>query len=127
MNLKTQPAASVQKDGLNEIIIRAIQDIKGKAITKLDLSEIEDAPADCFIICEGDSSTQVKALAENVYKEVKNESGMVPSHVEGAAGARWILVDYFTTVVHIFYPETRIFYELEDLWSDAKITYYESL
>jgi len=128
LNLHRQPSFIPTEDhNLTEIIIDAIRDIKGKAITKLDLTQIDDAPSDYFIVCEGDSNTQVKALADNISKKVLEESGLRPNHVEGAGSARWVLVDYFSTVVHIFHPETRAFYELEDLWSDAKITYYENL
>jgi ribosome-associated protein len=128
LNLQRQPAFIPTEDQhLDEIIIDAIRDIKGKRITKLDLRQIDDAPSDCFIICEGDSNTQVKALADNIYKKVFEGSGLKPNHMEGTVSARWVLVDYFSTVVHIFHPEARSFYELEDLWSDAKITYYENL
>ena len=112
---------------LNPLIIDAIQDIKGKNIVSLDLRKLEEAPADFFIICEGDSTTQVSAIAGNVIKRVKDELGVIPGHREGMSDSRWVLVDYFNTVVHIFYPETRQFYELEDLWSDAEITEYANL
>jgi ribosome-associated protein len=112
---------------LNEIIIDSIQDIKGQNIVKLDLRELDDAPADYFIICEGESSTQVKAISERIHQRVKEETGTYPIHTEGKAHASWICVDYFTTVVHVFYKEKRQFYELEDLWSDAKFTEYENL
>ncbi|MCB0669271.1 MAG: ribosome silencing factor [Saprospiraceae bacterium] len=128
MNLKRQSTLiSTEDQNLTDIIIDAIRDIKGKKITKLDLTHIDDAPSECFIICEGDSNTQVKALADNIYKKVVEESGLQPNHIEGTGNARWVLVDYFSTIVHIFHPEARAFYELEDLWSDAKITYYENL
>lgn len=128
MNLKRQSSAQIITDrNLENLIIDAIRDIKGKRITKLDLGEIEDTPADCFIICEGESNTQVKAIADNISRSVWENSGLKPSHVEGAMAARWILVDYFSTIVHVFHPETRAFYEIEDLWSDAKVTYYENL
>lgn len=128
-NLTEQTAKKQVKDTavLNDLIIDAIQDIKGKHIKKLDLRKLDDASADFFIICEGDSTTQVKAIADNVYQRVKDELGIIPAHREGVAGARWVLVDYFDTVVHVFYPETRAFYELEELWSDAEITEYEDL
>lgn len=114
-------------EGLNELIIDSIQDIKANNIVKLDLRQLEEAPADFFIICEGNSNTQVKAISDNVYKRVKQEGQVLPSHVEGTSNALWVCLDYFTTVVHIFYHETRSFYDLEDLWSDAKFTEYESL
>lgn len=112
---------------LNDLIIDAIQDIKGKKICKLDLRKIGDAPADFFIICQGDSTTQIKAIAGNLEKRAKDELQIKPYHTEGMLGAKWVLVDFFTTVVHIFYHETRDLYDLEDLWSDADIKYYEDL
>ncbi|MDX1940899.1 MAG: ribosome silencing factor [Saprospiraceae bacterium] len=111
----------------NDLIIDSIQDIKGKNIVQLDLRHIEDAPADFFIICEGESSTQVKAISDNIYRRLKEEARTGPVHVEGQRNSRWICMDYFPTVVHIFYKETRAFYELEDLWSDAIFTEYENL
>jgi len=112
---------------LNDLIIDSIQDIKGKQIVKLDLRELEEAPADFFIICEGESNTQVKAISDNIHRRLKQEANVFPSHVEGEKNALWICLDYFNTVVHIFYKETRGFYELEALWSDAKFTEYDTL
>jgi ribosome-associated protein len=112
---------------LNALIIDAIQDIKGKNIIQLDLRSLDDAPADYFIICEGDSSTQVRAISENIGKKIKDKTGVKPYHTEGIDGAKWILVDFFDTVVHVFYPETRAFYEIEELWGDAKITQFENI
>jgi len=126
---KQQALASSQysKEAINDIIIDAIQDIKGKNIIKLDLRTLNDAPTDFFIICEGDSSTQIRAISENIAKKVKEITGNRPSHKEGVQGSKWILIDYFDTIVHIFYPETRQYYEIEDLWSDAESTEYQNL
>lgn len=112
---------------LNNWIIDAIQDIKGKNVVKLDLRKLDDAPADFFIICEGESSTQVKAISENIFKKLKEKMNLKPNHTEGMDGAKWILVDFFDTVVHVFYPETRAFYEIEELWGDAEVTQYENI
>ena len=112
---------------LNELIIDGIQDIKGKNILKLDLRRLDDAPSDFFIICEGSSTTQVKSIADRVYQKVREESGNLPLHFEGQQSAHWICLDYFDVVVHVFYPETRRFYQLEDLWSDASFTEYDNL
>ncbi|MFM8450887.1 MAG: ribosome silencing factor [Haliscomenobacter sp.] len=121
-----QPKPDLEQ--LNDLIIDSIQDIKGKNIVKLDLRTLGDGPSDFFIICEGTSTTQIRAISENIQKRVKEEMGIHPSHVEGVhSTAQWICMDYFYTVVHIFYPEARAFYELEELWSDAKVTEYESL
>ncbi|HRI60573.1 MAG TPA: ribosome silencing factor [Saprospiraceae bacterium] len=107
---------------LNHLIVEGIRDKKGKNIVQLDLRKLGDAPADFFIICEGDSNTHVKAISDSIYKKVKEEMNTMPSHTEGSANAKWVLMDYFNTVVHVFYPETRQFYELENLWSDAEST-----
>lgn len=127
MQKTSTDVVAMDTEAFNALIIEAIEDVKGSRIAKLDLRALEEASADYYIICQGDSSTQVKAIADNITKRLKQESGVLPNHVEGAMGAKWILVDYFTTIVHVFYPETRTFYELEELWSDANITYYESL
>ena len=126
---RSEIADKIQQDTeeLNPLIIDAIQDIKGKNIVSLDLRNLAEAPADFFIICEGDSTTQVSALAGNVIKRVKDELGVIPGNREGMINAKWVLEDYFNTIVHIFYPETRQFYDLEDLWNDAEITEYTNL
>ena len=114
-------------EALNDLIVDSIQDIKGKHIVKLDLRHIDDAPADYFIICEGESNIQVKAIADNIYGRVKREGGMLPTSFEGQQRAHWICLDYFDTVVHVFYKDTRKYYELEALWADAHITEYEDI
>lgn len=114
-------------DALNDLIIDCITDIKGKNIVKLDLRNLDDGPTDFFIVCDGESNTQVRAIAENIKRRVKIETGLPPSHYEGQQNARWICLDYFTTVVHVFYPETRDFYALEQLWSDAALTEYDNI
>jgi len=125
-NTKQEVQANSETDELNELIIDSIQDIKGKNIIKIDLRSLPEAPADYFIICEGESTTQVSAIAGNVYKKVKDQLGYIP-HREGQDAANWVLVDYFDTIVHVFYPEARALYDLEDLWSDAEFTEFQNL
>lgn len=127
MNSPQTQQQELTDEALNALIIDSIQDIKGKNIIKLDLRHLDDAPTDFFIVCEGESNTQVKAIADNVYLRVKKEGYSFPSHYEGQQNALWILLDYFSTVVHVFYKETREFYQLEDLWGDAIFTEYENL
>lgn len=110
-----------------DLVVDSIQDIKGKNIVKLDLRRLTDAPTDCFIVCEGDSNTQVKAISDRISYRLKTELGEMPNHIEGTRESRWICLDYFNIVVHVFHKEAREFYQLEDLWSDADITEYESL
>jgi ribosome-associated protein len=124
---RTAVTALPTSEDMNLLIVDAIQDIKGKNIVKLDLTSLEEAPARYFIICEGESSTQVKAISENIGKKLKDKMGVSPNHIEGMEGSRWILVDYFDTVVHVFYPETRAFYDIEELWGDANVTQFENI
>jgi len=112
---------------VNDTIIDAIQEIKGEHIVKLDLRSLSESPTDFFIICDASSNTQINAIADNIQKRLKLEFSLVPSHLEGKTEGKWVLLDYFYTVIHVFYPETREFYELEDLWSDAKITEFKSI
>ncbi len=110
-----------------DLIIDAIQDIKGKNIVQIDLRHLPDAPTRFFIICEGESSTQIKAIANNVARRVKEESNYRANHVEGQSGAKWVLVDFFDVVLHVFDKATRNYYDLEDLWSDGKFKEYQNI
>jgi ribosome-associated protein len=101
-------------------IIQAIQDKKGEKIVALDLRKIPEAVADFFIICEAGSGTQVKAIADFIEKKVKDQTGELPYKEEGITALQWVLIDYINIVVHIFMPENRKFYQLEEMWSDAK-------
>jgi ribosome-associated protein len=85
----------------------------------LDLRNIENAVCDYFIICEGNSNTQVDAIADSVEGTVK-KINQRPYRSGGWANALWILIDYVNVVVHVFEKETRYFYNLESLWADAK-------
>ncbi len=123
--IKAKSLSKKDQDFL-DLIIDSIQDIKGKNIVLLDMRHLPDAPASYFIICEGESNTQIRAIAGNVERRAKTEAG-VKAHSEGQLGAKWVLVDFFDVVVHIFDKDTRRYYELEDLWSDARFTEYQNL
>jgi len=105
-------------------IIHAIQEKKGENIISLDLKKIPEAVADFFIICEAGSSIQVKAIADFVEEHVKQTVSETPYRHEGHQAAQWILIDYVNVVVHIMLPETRKFYKLEEMWSDAAASTY---
>lgn len=98
-------------------VIDAIQDKKGENIVSLDLTKIDEAVADFFILCEAQSKTQLKAIADSIEQKVKEECEERPYHKEN--GEEWTLVDYVNVVVHIFQREYRQFYDLESLWEDA--------
>lgn len=123
---KSQNVSKVDNSFL-ELVIDSIQDIKAKNIVLLDLCHIEDAPANYFIICEGESTTQIKAIANNVQRRARAEAQVQYANVEGQLAAKWVLVDFFDVVVHVFDKETRYFYDLEDLWSDARVTEYQNI
>ncbi len=127
MNTQVKVKRRLSIDELNQQIIESIQEIKGRNIVRLDLRRLGESPADMFIICEGNSTTQTKAISDNIQRRIRERLNMFPNHVEGERNALWICVDYFSIVVHVFHPEARIFYELEDLWGDATITEYDSL
>lgn len=101
-------------------IIHAIQEKKGENIISLDLRKIPEAVADFFIICEASSTTQVRSIGDYVESYLRDYLGEIPYHHEGHQAGHWILVDYVNIVVHIMQPETRKFYKLEEMWSDAE-------
>lgn len=109
------------KEELLALIIEGIEQVKGENITVLDLREIENTAAQYFVICDGNSNTQVQAISGSVQKVVSKQLRDKPWHVEGVEVAQWILMDYIDVVVHIFQKETRAYYNIEDLWGDAKI------
>lgn len=109
-----------QSSKIIKTIIAAILDKKGEEITSLNLKKIPEAIADYFIICEANNSTLLKAIADNVEKKVIEECGEKPFKFEGKQGEKWILVDYVDVVVHCMMPETRGFYNLDELWQDAE-------
>ncbi|NJC26021.1 ribosome silencing factor [Neolewinella antarctica] len=108
-----------------DVIVDAMQDIKAKKIIKIDLRKLHDRPTDFFVICEGESVTQVASIADNIQNRLKREIGEYPKSVNSGTVAKWVCMDYFDTIVHVFYPETRAFYEMEDLWSDGEFVRYE--
>lgn len=109
-------------DQLITEIIKGIEDVKGTEIQLFDLREIENTVTDYFIICTGNSNTQVSAISGSVQKIVNKGLHEKPWHIEGEANAEWILMDYVNVVVHIFQKQIREFYDIESLWGDAKIT-----
>lgn len=116
-----------QDKDLRQLIIEGIQDRKGHDITLVDMSDIESAAANYFVIAEGNSSTQTAAIAESVEEYVRLNGGIKPYGIHGAETGEWVILDYGDTWVHIFLPMPRALYNLEDLWSDARITHIKDL
>ncbi|MBK7919584.1 MAG: ribosome silencing factor [Chloroflexi bacterium] len=101
-------------------MVDSILDKKGSDIVLLDLRE-HTVFADYFLICNGENDRQIRALAESVRTEAKQEAGILASGVEGIPEAGWILIDFGDLVVHVFSPDKRAYYSLEDLWTDARV------
>lgn len=116
----------VDRDLLISEIIKGIEDVKGENITILDLRDIENTVCDYFILCDGNSNTQVSAISGSIQKSVSKSLKEKPWHVEGESNAEWVLLDYVSVVVHVFQKHIREFYGLEELWGDGKITQVSS-
>lgn len=104
---------------LLDAIIEGLQDMKAVNIVSINLSNIEDAVANYFVICEGEATTHIKGIANNVEDKVYKTVGEKPWHIEGMENLEWVVVDYVNVVLHIFRRESRLFYQLEDLWTDG--------
>ena len=107
---------------LCDVIVEGMQENKAKDIVVLDLREISNAVCDYFVICSGESNTQVAGIANAVTRSTRKELSEKPWHTEGKTNSEWVLLDYVNVVAHIFYKEARSFYDIEDLWADAKRT-----
>lgn len=114
-------------DRLADNIIEAIQDVKGSKIADINLENIESAPAFRFIVCQGKSTTQVQSIADNIRDKVLEDCHLKPYNTDGERNAQWIVMDYGSVIAHIFLPEVRDLYNLEDLWSDACINHIPDL
>ena len=103
---------------LADTIAAYAADKKAIDLVRLDVGEILDY-ADHFIVCTGNTDRQTKAIADGIQEGLKKEHGIVARRIEGLPEARWILMDYLDVVVHVFTPEAREFYRLEQLWGEA--------
>jgi ribosome-associated protein len=101
-----------------KIAVKAADDKKAHDLVVLDISKIASF-ADYFLLCTGDSSRQMQAIADEIEEKLK-AFGIRPSHREGYQNAEWILMDYIDLVVHIFSKDARVYYDLERLWRDGK-------
>ncbi|MCM1377034.1 MAG: ribosome silencing factor [Clostridium sp.] len=104
-----------------ETAINAIKDKKGNGITVIDLSKIPSSSADYFVICEGRSTSQVDAIADNVREEVQKQLSRKPYNYDGYRNSQWIIIDYGEVMVHVFLPDFRKLYNLEELWGDGQL------
>ena len=117
---------NISTDDLLSSIIKGIEDVKGLDIDILDLRGIDNSVCDYFVICNGNSNTQVNAIVGSIQKGVSKELKDKPWHVEGTDVGEWVLMDYVNVVVHVFQKHIREYYNIESLWGDAKITSIEN-
>ena len=97
----------ISSEKLADVIVDAIQDVKGKSVTKLDLRGVDNAVCDFFILCSGESNTQVDGINNSIQRKTREILQEKPWHSEGTQNSEWILLDYVNIVVHIFYKELR--------------------
>lgn len=103
-------------------IIDGIQEKKGRGIVTVDLRNIITAPSSYFVICTGGSPQQVDAITDSVEEFARKQAGEKPAAIAGHENGEWVAMDYGTVMVHIFLPEAREHYDLENLWDDAELT-----
>ena len=107
---------------LIEKITEGIQEKKGKNIVIADLTNIDDTICKYFVICQGNSPSQVIAIVDSIKEFNGKGAGTKPSAIDGQRNAEWVAMDFSDVLVHVFLPEARNFYNLEHLWADAKLT-----
>lgn len=107
---------------LCEAIVEGMKENKANDIVVLDLRHLDSAVCDYFVLCSGDSTTHVDGISNAVTKFVRTSIQEKPWHVEGKTNSDWILLDYINVVGHVFYKDSRGFYDIEELWSDADRT-----
>jgi ribosome-associated protein len=115
----------LSSEELSQLVVKGMQEKKANNIVVMDLRKVKNAFTDFFVVCSGNSDTQVDAIAESVDKEVWEVTRNNPRSMEGKANHEWILVDYYDVIVHVFKKDRREFYKLEELWGDAEFTYVE--
>ncbi len=111
-----------ENETLVQAIIEGIQEKKGHEIVHVDMNGIEGAATRDFVICSGNSTMQVDAVADSVREYVEKKIGERPFNYDGYENSQWIVIDYGSIYVHVFLPEFRQRYNLEELWADAKVT-----
>jgi len=110
--------ADLNPERLAEVVTELADDKKAIDIVELAVSEAVGY-TDYFLICSGNTERQVKAIHDGIHQGLKDDHGLLPRRVEGLAESRWVLMDYLDVVVHIFTPDARDFYRLEQLWGEA--------
>ncbi|WP_053406108.1 MULTISPECIES: ribosome silencing factor [Persicobacter] len=117
---------NLSSEELSQLVVMGMLEKKASNVVVMDLRKVGNAVADFFVIASGSSDTQVESIAKSVDEEVFKKNKTNPWHREGMDGREWVLLDYVDVVAHVFKKETREFYDLENMWGDAKITRIDS-
>ena len=111
---------------LCNLVVEGMKEKKAQDIVTMDLRAIENSIADYFVICTGNSDTQIDAICNSIEETVLKNSSIHPWHLEGKQNKEWILLDYVEVVAHVFRTDRREYYAIEELWADAHSTYLEN-
>ncbi|MEP1034920.1 ribosome silencing factor [Ekhidna sp.] len=123
--MNQQVSKDINSKELSEWVVEGMLDKKALDVVVMDLRKVKHAIADYFIICSGNSDTQIDAISDSIEEQIHKRSKQNPWKREGRQNKEWILLDYVDVVAHVFNKEKRTFYGLEELWGDAKITRIE--
>lgn len=117
---------AINSKKLSELVVQGMLEKKASDVVVMDLREVKNAIADFFVLCSGNSDTQIDAISESVEEQVHKNSQQNPWRREGKQNNEWIIIDYVDVVAHVFNKDKRAFYALEELWGDAQITRIDS-
>lgn len=120
MHSKTKEA--IKSTELSELVVQGMLEKKASEVVVMDLRGVHSAVADYFVLCSGNSDTQIDAISDSIEEEIYKHSKQKPWKTEGKQNREWVLIDYVDVVAHVFNKDKRKFYSLEELWGDAKTT-----
>lgn len=123
--MRIKKTSEYTAEQIRDFVVRGMQEKKAQDIVVMDMRNVKNAICDYFVLCSGNSDTQIDAISTSVEEEVYKASRQDPWHKEGKLNREWILLDYVDVVAHVFKKDRRSFYDLEQLWGDAEIRHIE--
>lgn len=123
--MQSEAKEAITSNELSDLVVQGMLEKKASNVVVMDLRGVQSAVADYFIICSGNSDTQIDAISESIEEQVFKHAKQNPWKREGKQNREWVLIDYVDVVAHVFNHEKRTFYGLEELWGDAKMTVIE--
>ena len=124
--MSQQQSTEISSDQMSKWVVEGMLEKKALDVVVMDLRKVKHAIADYFVICSGNSDTQVDAITDSIEEQIHKHSKQNPWKKEGRENKEWILLDYVDVVAHIFSKEKRTFYGLEELWGDAQVVRVET-